>query len=100
MIALGDVLDGTARASGWTATALTPTFLVRPVLILVFMVGDVRFGAPENAVTAMGAALAATYVTTFLQYLQLLARMRRTYGRGDRRITPAARFGSSLPIFL
>src|SRR5690606_4937886 len=100
MVALGDVLDGTARASGWTATALTPTFLVRPVLILAFMVGAVWFGAPKNAVTAMAAALAATYVTTFLQYLQLLVRLRRTYGRGDRRIEPAAWFGYSLPVFL
>jgi hypothetical protein len=41
MIALGDVLDGTARANGWPVHALSPTYIVRPLLILAFFVpGD------------------------------------------------------------
>lgn len=100
MIALGDVLDGTARASGWTMTALSPTFLIRPTLILLFMVGAVWLGAPDTAVTAMEAALAATYVTTLLQYIRLHRRLQSTYGRGGLRLRPAVWFGYSLPIFL
>jgi ABC-type branched-subunit amino acid transport system substrate-binding protein len=37
MIALGDLLQGLARANSWALLALSPTYLVRPVLILVFM---------------------------------------------------------------
>jgi O-antigen/teichoic acid export membrane protein len=100
MIALGDVLDGTARASGWTMTALSPTFLIRPTLILLFMVGAVWLGASETAVTAMEAALAATYVTTLLQYIRMRRRLRGAYGRGALRLRPAVWLGYSLPVFL
>ena len=100
MIALGDVLDGTARASGWTVTALSPTFLIRPTLILLFMLGAVWAGAPDTAVTAMEAALAATYVTTLLQYARLRRRLRRTYGHGALRLRASTWLGYSLPIFL
>src|SRR5882757_6350438 len=37
MIALGDLLQGQARANSWALFALSPTYLVRPVLILAFM---------------------------------------------------------------
>ena len=37
MIALSDVLQGISRANSWALSALSPTYLVRPVLILVFM---------------------------------------------------------------
>ena len=37
MIALGDVLDGTARANGWPVHALSPTYIIRPLLILCFV---------------------------------------------------------------
>jgi O-antigen/teichoic acid export membrane protein len=100
MIALGDVLDGTARANSWTVTALSPTFLIRPTLILAFMISAVSLGAPETAVTAMQAALAATYVTTLLQYARLRVRLQRTYGRGTLRIHSRAWLAYSLPIFL
>jgi O-antigen/teichoic acid export membrane protein len=100
MIALGDVLDGTARASGWTVTALSPTFLVRPTLILLFMLAAVWTGAPRNAVTAMEAALAATYVTTLAQFVRMRLRLRREYGRGGLRAETATWFRYSLPVFL
>lgn len=100
MIALGDVLDGTARSNGWTVTALSPTYLIRPTLILVFMLAALWFGAPRTAVTAMEAALAATYVTTLLQLLRLTLRLRRLYGIGPRRFEMGAWFRYSLPLFL
>ena len=37
MIALSDLLQGMSRANSWALFALSPTYLVRPVLILVFM---------------------------------------------------------------
>jgi O-antigen/teichoic acid export membrane protein len=100
MIALGDVLDGTARSNGWTVTALSPTYLIRPTLILVFMLLALWFGAPHTAVTAMEAALAATYVTTLAQLLRLSLRLRREYGSGAKQFDIAAWFRFSLPLFL
>ncbi|MGK6313161.1 lipopolysaccharide biosynthesis protein [Neorhizobium sp. DT-125] len=100
MIALGDVLDGTARSNGWTATALSPTYLIRPALILAFMLLAIWFGAPQTAVTAMQAALAATYVTTLSQLLRLTLRLRREYGAGPKRFELGTWFRYSLPLFL
>ncbi|WP_326491496.1 lipopolysaccharide biosynthesis protein [Neorhizobium galegae] len=100
MIALGDVLDGTARSNGWTVTALSPTYLIRPTLILAFMLAALWFGAPHTAVTAMEAALAATYVTTLLQLLRLTLRLRRLYGPGPMQFEIGAWFRYSLPLFL
>ncbi|WP_306874028.1 lipopolysaccharide biosynthesis protein [Neorhizobium galegae] len=100
MIALGDVLDGTARSNGWTVTALSPTYLIRPTLILAFMLAALWFGAPQTAVTAMQAALAATYVTTLLQLLRLTLRLRRLYGAGPMQFEIGAWFRYSLPLFL
>ncbi|MDO1584129.1 lipopolysaccharide biosynthesis protein [Rhizobium oryzicola] len=100
MIALGDVLDGTARANGWTVTALSPTYIIRPLLILILMVLAVAAGEPRSAVTAMTAALAATYLTTLFQFIRLTIRLRRVVGRGSLRFEfiPWLRF--AFPVFV
>ncbi len=100
MIALGDVLDGTARSNGWTAMALSPTFLFRPLLILLFMLVSVWAGAPRTAVTAMEAALAATYVASLSQLLRVSLRLRRAHGTGPRVFALGAWLRYSLPLFL
>ncbi|BCH64116.1 polysaccharide export related protein [Agrobacterium vitis] len=100
MIALGDVLDGTARANSWPVAALSPTYIVRPVLILAFMLLAVMLGAPRTATTAMQAALAATYVTTLSQFATIHWRLRRKYLRGPRRIDFMVWFRVAIPIFL
>lgn len=100
MIALGDVLDGTARSNNWTVVALSPTYLIRPTLILAFMLSALWFDAPHTAVTAMQAALAATYVTTLSQLLRLTLRLRKLYGTGPSHFELGPWFRVSLPIFL
>lgn len=99
MIALGDVLDGTARANSWAFTALTPTFIIRPTLILVFMIALVQAGYDKSAVTAMIAALAATYVTSIGQFLAVSLRMDRRYPAARRTYSLRAWFRVALPIF-
>jgi O-antigen/teichoic acid export membrane protein len=100
LIALGDVLDGTARANHWPVMALSPTFLVRPTLILVFMVGAVFSGAPHSAVTAAEAALAATFVTTIGQYLSVTFRLRRHMPPGPKAMQFSTWMAVAFPIFL
>ncbi|MFC0805673.1 lipopolysaccharide biosynthesis protein [Ensifer sp. P24N7] len=100
MIALGDVLDGTARAHSWPIVAMSPTYLVRPLLILGFMVIAIAAGLPRDATTAMGAALGAAYVTTLGQFVTMAWRLRRHYVRGPMKIELGRWLSVSLPIFL
>lgn len=100
MIALGDVLDGTARANSWPVAALSPTYIVRPLLILGFMLAAVGLGAEHSATTAMQAALLATYVTTLGQFITVTVRLRRRFISGPRKIDFLAWARVALPIFL
>lgn len=100
MIALGDVLEGTARAHSWAVVALSPTYIVRPLLILAFMVLAVSLDAPHTALTAMGAALAATYLTTVAQFFNIVRRLGKRYVAGPRKIEFSLWIRAALPIFL
>ncbi|MGR6429616.1 lipopolysaccharide biosynthesis protein [Rhizobium sp. PAMB 3174] len=99
MIALGDVLDGTARANRWPVNALSPTFVIRPTLIILFMAVAVKLGQPSTAVTAMVAALAAAYVTTVGQFVVVTIRLGRRFLKGDHSIHFGQWIKVALPIF-
>ena len=100
MIALGDVLDGTARANSWAIAAFSQTYIIRPSLTLIFMVLAVQFGRPATAVTAMQSALAATYVTSLGQFIGISWRLRKRYSTGPIVIDFPAWIRVALPIFL
>jgi O-antigen/teichoic acid export membrane protein len=100
MIALGDVMDGTSRAHSWAVSALSPTYIIRPVLILGLMMLAVAIGEPHTARTAMIAAMAATYLTSVTQFFILTWRLRRRYIKGPRRIEFGTWIRVALPIFL
>jgi O-antigen/teichoic acid export membrane protein len=100
MIALGDILEGTSRANHWPVMALSPIYVIRPVLIIVFMLAAIRAGAEHSAVTAMKAALAATYVTAVGQYIATLLRLRHHYSGGARKVDFISWLNVALPIFL
>ena len=100
MIALSDVLQGIARANAWAVSALAPTYLIRPVLILLFMAGALVSGQPANATTAILAAIAATYATTVYQLLNVTTRIDRRIEAGPRAVPLRFWMAVSLPIFL
>lgn len=100
MIALGDVMDGTSRAHSWAVSALSPTYIIRPVLILGLMLLAVAAGEAHTAQTAMIAAMAATYLTSVTQFVILTWRLRRRYLTGPRRIEFGTWFRVAVPIFL
>lgn len=100
MIALGDVLDGMARSRDWPVSALAPTFIARPILILAFMTMAALAGAPRDATTAMAAALAATCLTTLAHLLQLAFRLRPMSDGQPRRYQLGTWMKYSLPLFL
>jgi O-antigen/teichoic acid export membrane protein len=100
MIALGDILEGTSRANHWPVMALSPVYIIRPILIISCMLIAIGLGAPHTAVTAMQAALVATYLTALGQYVATLIRLRRHYHAGPRKIDFLSWLSVALPIFL
>lgn len=100
MIALGDVMDGTSRAHSWAVSALSPTYIVRPLLILGLMLLAVAIGEAHTAQTAMIAAMIATYLTSVTQFFILTWRLRRRYLEGPRRIEFGTWIRVAVPIFL
>ncbi len=100
MVALTDLLQGVSRAHSWALSALLPTYISRPVLILVFMAAALFAGCAADATTAIIAAIAATYVTALGQLLSLGSRVSATIPAGDSRILLRQWFFISLPIFL
>ncbi|RJG47080.1 MULTISPECIES: flippase [unclassified Mesorhizobium] len=100
MIALSDVLQGISRAHSWAISALSPTYLTRPVLILVFMVGALLLGYPPTATTAVIAAIMATYATTILQLVSVTRRVDAKVPAGPKKVHFREWFMVSVPIFL
>jgi O-antigen/teichoic acid export membrane protein len=100
MIALSDVVQGISRAHSWAVSALSPTYLIRPVLILAFMAGALLAGYEPCAETALIATILATYATTIIQLVSVTARVDRRLPQGPRNIRFRLWFAISLPIFL
>ncbi|MEO5758354.1 MAG: lipopolysaccharide biosynthesis protein, partial [Mesorhizobium sp.] len=100
MIAMSDLLSGLARANSWALFALSPTYLIRPVLILAFMALMLMVGYAPDAKTAIFASIAATYVTTLGQLIGVSRRIEKTIPPGPSTVHFAQWFIVSLPIFL
>lgn len=100
MIALGDVLDGTSRANNWPVLALSPTYLIRPALILVFAVlAALWFGGVDAKLVLIG-ALSATYLTTLCQFVLVKRRLGTIFERGHLRLHLKTWVLVAFPIFL
>jgi O-antigen/teichoic acid export membrane protein len=100
MIALSDMLQGISRANAWAVFALSPTYLIRPVLILVLMGAALLVGYAPDALTALIVAILATYLTTIWQLLGVTGRIDRKLPDGPRTLHFREWFVVSLPIFL
>ncbi len=100
MIALGDTLEGTARANAWPVKALSPTYIVRPLLILLFMVIALGTGFETTAKTAVIAAILATYATTIVQLLAITASVDAIVPDGPKQVNFGEWISVSIPIFL
>lgn len=100
MIALGDVLDGTSRANNWPIVALSPTFIIRPSLIILFVLGTILLGFEVNAKVALLSALAAAYVTTLGQFAMVTYKLRNRFEKGPYKWEIKHWFVVAIPIFL
>lgn len=100
MIALTDLMQGVSRAYSWALSALFPTYITRPVLILVFMVLALLSGFEPTAITAVVSAIAATYVTALVQLVSLSRQVGTLVPAGPKAIHFRSWIVVSLPIFL
>jgi O-antigen/teichoic acid export membrane protein len=100
MIALGDTLDGTARANAWPVRALSPTYIIRPLLIIAAMLAALTLGYEANARTAVISAIIATYATTLYQLVSVTSGVDKKLESGPRTVRFGEWFAVSLPIFL
>lgn len=99
MIALGNMLDGIARSRTWIMMALTPSYIIRPLLVLIFMVTAHTAGLPSTATTALAVSIAATWVTTIGQLLTLDRSLAKDIPSGPKEIHLATWMKVALPIF-
>lgn len=100
MIALGDVLDGTARANSWPVMAMSPTFIIRPTLIILIVLATLLFGYQPDAKTTLLAALAASYVTTLGQFVVVTRKLRGKFSSGTRQWEFKKWVAVAFPIFI
>lgn len=100
MIALGDVLDGTSRANSWPIIAMSPTFIIRPGLIIIFVLGSFLFGMQPTAKVALLAAILASYITTLGQFIVVTRKLRARYEPGVRLWELKKWIVVALPIFI
>lgn len=100
MLALQEVQDGIARAYDWPGVALLPTFILRPLLILIVMILTILLGFPATASTAMISTIIAVYAASVVQFLSLYPRLKKIVPKGKKTYETKNWFKITIPIFL
>lgn len=97
---LVDLQDGIARGYSWINIALVPPYVLRPLLILLGMLGAYWAGLPMTAVTAAGAAIVACWISALWQLLILNRRIAESVQDGPREYEIGPWLTISIPILL
>jgi len=98
--ALTSVQDGIARSYNWPHIGLLPPFIVRPALMIGLMAAAYGAGLPIDAMTAMLAAVGATWLTAIGQLFALNRRLAREVEAGPKAYAAGTWLATSLPIFM
>jgi O-antigen/teichoic acid export membrane protein len=98
--ALGGVQDGIARSFNLLHLGLTPPYILRPILLLLFIGLAYLAGLPIGATSAMLAAVAATWLPSLVQMGLLQWRLGMTVAPGPKIFEPKTWLATSIPIFL
>jgi len=97
---IAELQDGMARAWSWPDLAFMPTFIWRPLAILLIMAVLFVAGLPMTAVNACWSALGATWLTTSVQMYVTDRRIDTIVARVPRKYYPGAWARLAAPIFL
>lgn len=98
--ALAGVQEGIARSFNWVNLSMLPHYVLRPLLLILLLLGAHLFGLPADAKIAMTAAVIATWATALAQMFVLNRRLRRSVEAGPRNYAAGPWLSTSLPIFL
>jgi O-antigen/teichoic acid export membrane protein len=94
------IQEGIARSWNWINLALVPPYVVRSLLLIAIMGGAYWTGIASDAVTAMGAAVAATALTAITQHVMLARRLERSVEPGPRLYDVSRWYATAIPIFM
>ncbi|MGE0055760.1 MAG: lipopolysaccharide biosynthesis protein [Hyphomicrobium sp.] len=100
LFALTDVQDGIGRGNAWMGVALAPPYVLRPVFVLLTMIGAYSAGLPMQATTAAGAAIIATWGAGLIQSLMINRRLSISVPNGRRVYDFKGWFSISLPLLV
>jgi O-antigen/teichoic acid export membrane protein len=100
LIALSTLMEGMARANGWSVVALTPVYILRPILILAMMAGAVLLDFAPSARVAIVCAIVASFLTTLYQLIAVVPPITADLRDAEARFRPREWIMVSLPIFL
>lgn len=100
LFSFGGVQDAIARSYDWTTLSVLPTYIWRPLAILVLLFLLMAMGEPATAITAAGAAIAATWGVALYQVVMLNTRLAPLLPKGPRRTALAPWLAVSLPMLM
>lgn len=97
--AVTETFDGISRCYNAAATAMGPPYILRPLLIVLFMALGHLYGLAPNAQNAMGAALLACIVTALLQHGLVARLLSRNIAIGKASFAPKLWLLAAMPLF-
>ncbi|WP_417670081.1 lipopolysaccharide biosynthesis protein [Roseibium sp.] len=100
LFALGGVQDSIARSYDWTGLAMSPTYLWRPLAIIVLVLAIMLGTGHVSAFQAAAAAIAATWVIALYQLFVLNRRLAQKVTNGPRIMDTPTWLAVSLPMLL
>jgi len=97
---LGQVESGVARSYGWVNLGLSPTYVLRQILLLVLLGAAFVVGLPMNAATATLTGATAWWAVTFGQWAVLERRLTKVVEPGPKAYAVRSWLSVSTPIFV
>jgi O-antigen/teichoic acid export membrane protein len=99
--AFGLVQDGIARSYDWPFLAMLPTYIWRPLAVLVLLLAVVLVaGVQADALTTAIVAVAATFLVAAYQYLHLRRRLAPHVPKGPGRVDLKTWLAVSMPMLM
>lgn len=98
LFSVTEVQDGIGRGNAWMSLALTPPYILRPLLLIATMFAAKLAGLPMHAPTAAAAAIIATWLTGIVQLVAMNRRIAKTIPAGHHRYDFRAWLKVSLPL--
>lgn len=100
MLAVEGVMDCIARAFNWPKIAFVPTYILRPLYIIIFAGFAFLLNFPPNAETTMWAALLASTASFIIQYAILFKKLNKEIPKAKPTYQTKKWVLVALPIFL